>query len=783
MERETTIKDCQFIKTLYQNEGFSIALYKTKEVVASPDGKPNRVFCVKGYNLPTYASLRYEFTGNFEKYKDRWTFAASDIKEVEPTNADSAKAYLLTIKGIGKKNADKLLKAFGTEVFNVMEKEPEKMYNLKGFSKKQVDKILADYSRRSSARKLFQFLYKYKVRESKIMYIKKELGADALSIIKEDPFVLFEIGSVSFGTADAIAKNLQFPPTFRSRQKAAILEVLKQAEHGGELFSSRTAFPRFIYEAFLPQQLLDLAQNESELYRQAGTYLPEGICYLMLLKLLCYPITFAQFRDLVHELLEDEQIYAGIYGGEVVYYRWYTAKAEFQAAKKISDLLYLARQMTDLAREQQTKKINDALSKVEGKLQMKLADEQKEAVKMALLSKISVITGGPGTGKTSVEKGIIQVYKQMHPRDGILLIAPTGRAAKRMSESTGQPASTIHKALSLIPSDDDGAAYCSNTTPLPETLIIVDEASMIGSFLLNSLLQRVSMKSKIVFIGDVDQLPSIEIGSILKEMIASEVPVTKLTKTFRQASGSNIITNAAKINSGEKQMDYGEDFSFLEVPANSAQNAIVDVFLDLHNAYSDDDIVVLSPYRKRTETGTDALNIRLRSEMRPEIANGQIPSFIANGTTFYEGDKVMYIRNSEELTNGDVGKITSVMSTSDGRVIKCNFDGNEVELSDDDLLYLDLAYALTVHKSQGAEYKAVIVVCDNRHKILLKRNLVYTAITRAKEKVVLIGSQSALEYAIDCIDSNNRRTLLAYISDYYLEKREARCKPKKKEEK
>lgn len=769
MENVITISNCEFIKTLYDNYGFTLALYKAHDPIDKPDGKKERLLTVKGINLPVYKGLRYDFTGKFEKYKEKWSFVADQVTEIAPSNRDAALAYLLTIKGVGKKKANDLLAAFGTSVFDVMEREPEKLYSLKGFTKKATDKILLDYSKRKLARKLFQFLYKYRVKDAKIMYINKKLGYDALEQIQEDPFVLYAIGGVGYTTAEAIAKDLDFPNDFRSKRKAAMLEVLKQAEYGGELFSTRTNFPQFMYEAFLPEGLYNLLLNKEELLKTSGTYLPEGICYLMLLKLLRYPVTFAEFRSLAKELTDDEWIFPRNLNGEVIYYRWQTAKAEFQSAKKIAELMYLSSQTTQLANEKRTEDISKALGIVEKKLQMKLSCEQEEAVKMALMNKVSVITGGPGTGKTSVEKGIIEAHRIMHPREGILLIAPTGRAAKRMSESTGAPASTIHKALSLIPSEDDGITYCSDVTPLPETLILVDEASMIGSYLLNSLLQRVSTKSRIVFIGDVDQLPSIEIGSVLKEMIASEVPVVKLTQTFRQASGSNIIVNAARINIGEKRLIYAEDFDFVEASSSqAAQDAIVDLFLEAHKTYDDDDIVVLSPYRKNTETGTNQLNLRLRQVMRPELETQPIPSFKANGIDFYEGDKVMYTRNSEELTNGDIGKITSVISTSDGKVVKCSFNGAEVELSDDELLYLDLAYALTVHKSQGSEYKMVISVCDSHHKILLKRNLIYTAITRAKQKVVIVGDKKALSYAIDSVDSNTRRTLLAYAINNYL---------------
>lgn len=766
-----TLKNCEHIKTIHSSQGFTIAIYRAEDSAEMPDGTFSRQISVKGYNLPTIAGIRYDITGKFERYAkaNSWTLAAITVDEVMPTSSDAIVMYLMTLSGVGRKRANDLYNAFGDDIFNVMEHEPEKLNAVRGFKGKSIRKMLLDYAKRKTARLLFQFLYKYHINESKIMKLHSYLGEDSLEIIKENPFLLYEIGNIPFRIVDSIRSDLGYPTTFEPRLKAGICEVLKQAEFGGELFDKRNEFPQFIYDAFLPEPYYSLSFNEKELYLTSGTYIPEGVCYLMFLKLLCLPVTLQEFRSYVVDLTKAKKIYVRAEDGEIRYYRWKTAEAEYQAAKKIAEMLCPVpiKQKKPVSLDD----IEQALSIVERELQIKLSVEQENAVKMALSNKVSIITGGPGTGKTSVEKGIINSFKMLHPEEGILLIAPTGRAAKRMAESTGVPASTIHKALGLRQDDDGDLVFVDETVVLSESLIIVDEASMMGALLLNTLLRHVSTSATIVFIGDVDQLPSIEIGAVLREMIsASSLPVTRLTQTFRQANGSNIIVNAARINNGEKRLTYADDFKLIEKETSKEiQDAVVQTYLSLQKTYSDDEISVLSAFRKNTETGTNSLNLRLRDVLRPDITD-DTPYFERKGLKFYTGDKVMFTKNTQELTNGDIGTILSILKGQDGLYVTCNFDGDTIELQDEDLVYLDLAYATTVHKAQGAEQKAVIMVADKAHKVLLKRNLLYTGVTRAKEVIYLIGQTSAIDRAIDTLDSIYRRTKLGSLIDFYCEK-------------
>lgn len=765
---QITIYSCEHIKTIHSKNGFMIAIYRAESPVALPDGTAHRQFSVKGYNLPETAGIRYNITGKFEKYakNNRWSLSAVTIEEVMPTATDGIIMYLKTLSGVGKKRATALFDAFGADIFRVMENEPEKLKTVKGFSERSVEKMLLDYAKRKTARELFQFLYKYRIHESKIMKVHSLFGENSIHFVKDDPFILYHMAGIAFRTVDSIRSDLGYPTTFRSRLKAGICEVLKQSEFGGELFDRRNEFPSFIYDAFLPEPIYNLAFNERELYLTSGTYIPEGVCYLMFLKLLCLPISLSDFRLLAEELMREKQVFIRAEDGEIRYYRWKTAAAEYQAAKKIAQLSTQGSgKESDL--NALLDEIETMLYIVERKLQMKLSLEQEQAVKMALSNKVSIITGGPGTGKTSVEKSIIHCHKLLHPEEEILLIAPTGRAAKRMTETTGVPASTIHKALGLRADDDGNLIFADADIVLHQSLIIVDEASMIGSMLLATLLRHISERARIVFIGDVDQLPSIEIGAVLREMINSCLPVMRLTQTFRQASGSNIIVNAARINTGEKRLIYDTDFQLIEKSdSKEIQDVVVEQYLKLLRKYSDDEILVLSPFRKSTETGTNSLNLRLRDVLRPDITD-ETPYFEKKNTRFYLGDKVMFTKNTQDLTNGDIGIITSIFKGQDGYYVTCNFNDESIELQDDELMNLELAYAMTVHKSQGAEQKAVIMVADTAHRILLKRNLLYTGITRCKSTLILVGQKEAVDIAIDTQDSVYRRTMLGTLINRY----------------
>ena len=403
--------------------------------------------------------------------------------------------------------------------------------------------------------------------------------------------------------------------------------------------------------------------------------------------------------------------------------------------------------------------LDNAIAAEERKLRFRLAPEQKEAIKMALTSKFCVITGGPGTGKTSVQKALLDLYRERFPSGKIACCAPTGKAARRMEHSTGIPASTVHHALGLLANED---GQYGDPETLDADLILVDEVSMLDVYLAEKLLKATPRNARLILVGDSDQLPSVGPGAVLKEIIGSGlVPVVKLDQVFRQKEGSRIAANAKLIRHGNLSLEYGPDFEFYDsTDLSVSADMIESIYLQEIAKYGVDNVVLLSPYRQKTETGVNALNQRIQGKVNPpdpaknEAVYGQ--------RRFRVGDKVMQTKNCEKINNGDVGYITSITGTASDAVVRIDFgDDRIVEYENSELEMLDLAYACTVHKSQGDEFKSVIINLQCAHSVMLVRPLIYTAITRAKERVIIVGERRALCIAIRRTDTEQRGTKLA----------------------
>lgn len=401
----------------------------------------------------------------------------------------------------------------------------------------------------------------------------------------------------------------------------------------------------------------------------------------------------------------------------------------------------------------------------ERKLKIRLAPAQRDAVKMALSHKFCVITGGPGTGKTAVQKAILDLYQEKYPNAQIVCCAPTGQAAQRMKESSGLPASTIHKAL-CIKANPDGSL--TEGIMLNADLILVDEVSMMDAFLAERLFAAVPPNARLVLVGDADQLPSVGPGAVLKDIINSGVvPVVRLDHVFRQSAGSRIATNARLIKHGNLSMEYGPDFMFFDSKDLAVSADIIEnLYMQEVRKFGVDGVAFLTPFRHKTETSVDAMNARLQALVNPP-APGK-PEAVYGQLRFRLGDKVMQIKNYEQVNNGDVGYIISITGPENEAAVQINFgDGRIMEYENEQLKMLDLGYASTVHKSQGAQYKSVIMNLQCTHAIMLIRAIVYTAITRARLRLTIVGERKALCRAIRNTKADQRGTRLAQrIQDF-----------------
>ena len=713
---------CTFKRLIYpkvpppEDSGYRIALYQPCEKLRDAAGHPVTEVKAVGFFLPTGENLSYELKGRWARdSKYGVQFEVEGYEEIITPTKEGIIAYLSSgkIKGIGPKMAEKIYAAFGPESLEIFEHHPERLLDIPGITSGKLEDILRTYLATRSTGEVIAFLAPFGVSPSRAARIAAKLGQDALGILKEHPYRLCGLENVDFYLADKIAQNQSLDPCATERVDACLLQVLLTAEQQGHLCLDKRDFI---------QKALQLLQTEG--------------------------ITVDLAANCAAQLVENRRLLT--YHKWV--YRWEAGCAERNLAWRIAAMLQ--QPAAGNAGE-----LSPQLLDVERELGITLNDQQRKAVLTAVASPLSIITGGPGTGKTTTQRALLALYRRRKPSGRVVCCAPTGRAARRMEESTGETAQTLHKAMQLSHLED--GTYCAPKM-LEADLVLVDEVSMMDAFLAERLLEALPEGCQLVLIGDADQLPSVGPGVVLRELIASgQVPVVRLTKIYRQHAGSRIAINAALIRTGNLHLEYGSDFVFVE-SANLGASAgmMEELYLREVGLYGVDNVALLSPFRKKSETGVDALNPRLRewvnpqSPDKPEVSHGK--------RLFRLGDKVMQTKNYEEVSNGDIGTVTSITNTDEGPLVTVDFgDGRAVEYDSSKLELLDLAYATTIHKSQGAEYDSVIVSIQNAHAVMLNRPLLYTAITRAKKRVILVGERKALCMAIRRTDTEHRNTQLA----------------------
>ncbi|MCR4522190.1 ATP-dependent RecD-like DNA helicase [Bosea sp. 47.2.35] len=642
-------------------------------------------------------------------------FRARFLKAMPPTTIEGIEKYLGSgmIRGIGPVYAKKLVRAFGEKVFDVIEAEPDRLREVTGIGPKRAERIVAGWSEQKVIREIMIFLHANGVGTSRAVRIYKTYGNDAVQLISEDPYRLArDIRGIGFRTADAVAMKLGIEKTAMIRARAGISYALTEALDDGHC-----GLPR--------DELLPLAVELLEI--------PEGLI-VDALKLELE--TGAVIADTVEE--RPCVFLAGLY------------RAEQSIVARLKVLKSGKTPWPEIDAEK-------AIPWVEEKTGLTLADSQKAAVRTALASKVTVITGGPGVGKTTLVNSILKILAAK--RVELLLCAPTGRAAKRMTETTGREAKTIHRLLEVDPKT--GGFKRNDENPLACELLVVDETSMVDVMLMNALLKAVPDDAAVILVGDDDQLPPVGPGQALADIIASDaVPVVHLTEVFRQAAQSQIIQSAHRINAGKlpdlTRPESKTDFYF--VPADSPEIAVprlIEIVRErIPRRFGVDpvrDIQVLCPMN-RGGVGARSLNIELQKALNPRT-DPRVEKF---GTTFAVGDKVMQIENDydKEVYNGDVGFVGSI--DLDTAEMSIAFDGRSVSYQFGELDQVVLAYATTIHKSQGSEYPVVVIPVLTQHYAMLQRNLLYTGVTRGRRLVILLGQKKAVAMAVKNISGRRR---------------------------
>jgi len=637
-------------------------------------------------------------------------FKSEVCEQVLPSTVAGMESYLGSgmVKGIGPKLAERIVGHFRETTFEIIENKPERLLEVPGIGQDRTGKIIAAWQEQKQVKEIMLFLHSHGVSTNLAVKIYKTYGDTALQIVQENPYQLErDIFGVGFKTADRIAQALGLAPEHPSRIEAGIVFALNEMVNDGHVYAPREM----------------LVERSTELLGVSADLIPAGL----------------------DRLANDERIRP-----EMIPNPKSKNKAEGQSMAVIylTPLYFgekgVAERVKALVGSSTSFKDGNQLTFPDEEL----SEEQRSAIQMALAHPVSILTGGPGTGKTTCLKALIAILDAQGK--SYALASPTGRAAKRLSEATGSPASTIHRLLEFSPVD---GFKRDDTNPLDVDFLVVDEASMLDILLTNHLLKAVQLGAHVLFVGDVDQLPSVGAGDVLRDLIRSEVaPVTRLTTIFRQAAGSQIITNAHRINRGQPPVfakDSGDFYLFPADDAGSAADWVIDVVTErIPQKFNFDalsDIQVLSPIY-RGPAGVMILNERLQEKLNPAANNKSERRLY--GTLFRVGDKVMQTRNNydKDVYNGDIGFIRNIDIIE--QTLGVDFDGRLAQYEWSEADELTLAYAVSVHKAQGSEFPVVVMAVVTQYYMMLQRNLLYTAITRSRDLCVLTGSRRAIGIAV-----------------------------------
>jgi exodeoxyribonuclease V alpha subunit len=667
--------------------------------------------------------------GEFVEADGKWAddpefgkqFKADTLRVLPPSTVEGIEKYLGSglIKGVGPAIARRIVEVFGDRALAVIDESPTFLKEIKGIGPKLITRIRESWRQQKAVRDILVFLQSHGIGTAHAFRIYKTYGDSALDVVKADPYCLaMDVWGIGFQTADALALKLGFERQALPRARAALRHVLLEATGDGH--------------CALPEETV-----WQLVHQLTGIKLPI-------------------LHEATTSLIADKEIIREV---ALTPTPWLYLRKLHQAETGVAERL---RELNRGAHPLHPLKVDAALEWIEKKMGLTLARSQRNAIGQTE-KKVLVITGGPGVGKTTLVRGILEIYLVKKQR--VSLCAPTGRAAKRLAESTGRPAQTIHRLLEF----DHRGPQRDADAPLEVDLLIVDEVSMVDIVLMNQLLRAVPASACVILVGDADQLPSVGPGSVLADIIASKaVAVVRLTEIFRQAQESGIVRAAYAIHDGimpePDSPDKLTDFYFIEVesPSIILERVIALILERIPARFKLDpfqDIQVLAPMN-RAELGVKNLNVRLQEVLNPPDAQ-EGPEVARFGWTFRLGDKVMQTRNNydKDVFNGDIGRIRKI--DLEAQEVTVDYDGRSVVYEIDELDELTLAYALTIHKSQGSEYPAVILPLHTQHFLLLQRNLLYTAVTRGRKLVVIVGSRKALALAVERHNPSQRCSALA----------------------
>lgn len=680
---------------------------------------------VKGMDL-LEERIVVKFYGEWEKdHKNQWTFNAKNYEILPPSSVNAIINYLSSapFKGVGAQTAKAVANYFGEDTIKIIENSPERLMEVPNMTTEKMFIIVNTHKNSKSFGELTAYCTKLNLSKNQILKIYNKYQEKSLEKIKKNPYTLFEVRGFTFEICDQIALNENVQLDSYQRIVGCFDFILKKNEQDGNTYMEK---------AELKQKAMEMLNRKKQCVSEER-----------------YDEVFFQAKKNLDVVVRSNRAVL----------RRDTDFGEYEIAEKILAMLNYS--IDDTFKFFYKLKV-DNYNSANGTT---LSQKQLEAVYKSLTNRISIITGGPGTGKTTIMKALISIYEEQNPSAPITILAPTGIAARRIAKVVGKNATTIHSALQIY--DDEE----SNINELEAGLVVVDEMSMVDSFLMSKLINAIQPDSTVVLVGDIDQLPSVGAGKILGDLISSEyVPVSRLTEVFRQKNGSTIVDNARKINNGDTNLTFDDSFQLIEASdQDDAVEKLINLYSQVINEKGISNVALLCPLRNERDglfkVSSDYLNKKIRDLINPIQVGKQ--SIIINGKEFRVGDRVMQWKNNKIASNGDIGELVRIDTSGDAKFTILFENGNVANYSKSEMADIDFAYSYSIHKSQGSEYDTVIIpmLSCQRTKIH-RRNLLYTGVTRAKKRVIILGDKEMVDYCIKTSDTTKRLTLLMHRIKY-----------------